>query len=517
MSSIPIVKTIKAMRGESLTIDLGKTFLGTLTAWMKRDANDLTFRSFSIINNRYLFLSKDKASDYLDGQGLVTEAVSGKWFFDVEQVLDGEDADTVETIYRGIIQFQNDITGSQGIETTDPLLLIANTFISHTDTPNELGEAGQILQMNLGRTALEFINKSIVGFGGTKSQFNDVLSDGNFMFVGDSPAAHTHTFASITSKPTTLSGFGITGTKTQFNTALSNGSFMFLDGVQEVNGEKSFVDGMFNLLNQAKTFGGKFRNTNTANRLYTLQNKDGVIAFISDLPTLPEVQPLNTKGDLYGYGTGIARLPIGAPGQILVPDPAEELGLKWVTNEGGEGGAIKLGDLTDVNSNVLPVNKNVIIGDGNFFGSRQLQTEDIQDYPDTIEAYITDNTIKGLLGSTLNWDVSNVYIGTPITGTVQGQKHITDSYYFEAVNDNVWMRLHRLLMVDDIIDHSEEIEAYITDGTTITKLIFVDNWDIDGVYIGVAITGTLQGQKHFNNAYFFEATNDDQWIRYPRV
>lgn len=51
---------------------------------------------------------------------------------------------------------------------------------------------------------------TIVGLTGTKAQFNTELSDGSFMFIGDAPTSHTHTFASLTSKPTTIGGYGIT-------------------------------------------------------------------------------------------------------------------------------------------------------------------------------------------------------------------------------------------------------------------------------------------------------------------
>lgn len=51
---------------------------------------------------------------------------------------------------------------------------------------------------------------SIVGITGTKAEFDTALSDGNFMYIGDAPTAHTHTFASLTSKPTTIAGYGIT-------------------------------------------------------------------------------------------------------------------------------------------------------------------------------------------------------------------------------------------------------------------------------------------------------------------
>lgn len=115
-NAIPNLRTIKALRGEALRIDLGKEFDGTLTSWMKRKPNDLEYRSFDIQDNRYLYLTKEKASDYVQGSE-VTSAIEGKWYFDVEQDIDGED---IKTIFQGTILFQNDITGSGGQEGVAP-------------------------------------------------------------------------------------------------------------------------------------------------------------------------------------------------------------------------------------------------------------------------------------------------------------------------------------------------------------------------------------------------------------
>jgi uncharacterized protein YaiE (UPF0345 family) len=41
--------------------------------------------------------------------------------------------------------------------------------------------------------------------------------------------------------------------------------------------------------------------------------------------------PLTTKGDLYGYNTTNARVPIGTNGQVLTADSTAALGLKWAT------------------------------------------------------------------------------------------------------------------------------------------------------------------------------------------
>jgi len=76
---------------------------------------------------------------------------------------------------------------------------------------------------------------------------------------------------------------GITGTKAQFNTAVTDGDIVYLDSVDTISGSKTFLDTKFILRNVANTFNGTFTNTNTANRVYTLQDSDGTVAFLSDI------------------------------------------------------------------------------------------------------------------------------------------------------------------------------------------------------------------------------------------
>jgi hypothetical protein len=47
--------------------------------------------------------------------------------------------------------------------------------------------------------------------------------------------------------------------------------------------------------------------------------------------------PLTTKGDVWGYSTTNARVPVGTNGQILTADSAEATGVKWATPAGGGG------------------------------------------------------------------------------------------------------------------------------------------------------------------------------------
>ena len=61
------------------------------------------------------------------------------------------------------------------------------------------------------------------------------------------------------------------------------------------------------------------------------------------------------------------------------------------------------------------------------------------------------------------------------------------------------------------------ISAYLTSGSTVANLLEnTANWDINGVYTGTSITGTYQGQKHYNGDYFFEAVADNLFIRLIR-
>lgn len=51
--------------------------------------------------------------------------------------------------------------------------------------------------------------------------------------------------------------------------------------------------------------------------------------------------PLTTKGDLWGYDSADARIPVGTDGQVLEANSFEALGVKWVDPNGGGIGSIR--------------------------------------------------------------------------------------------------------------------------------------------------------------------------------
>jgi hypothetical protein len=75
---------------------------------------------------------------------------------------------------------------------------------------------------------------------------------------------------------------------------------------------------------------------NTAGSLALNQYEGGVLYFRStsaatffDYVQTGSVSPLTTKGDIYGFSTLDARVPIGANDTVLTADSTQSLGLKW--------------------------------------------------------------------------------------------------------------------------------------------------------------------------------------------
>ena len=56
--------------------------------------------------------------------------------------------------------------------------------------------------------------------------------------------------------------------------------------------------------------------------------------------------PLTTKGDVWGYSTTNARVPVGTDGQVLTADSAEVTGMKWATAASGGMTSIASGSLS---------------------------------------------------------------------------------------------------------------------------------------------------------------------------
>jgi fibronectin-binding autotransporter adhesin len=110
-----------------------------------------------------------------------------------------------------------------------------------------------------------------------------------------------------------------------------------------------------------------------------------------------------------------------------------------------------------------------------------------------------------------------------VTGlTVNGNITITGTSNLngQIVSTNLSGTTNRLVQVNSggtISATNEIISAYISSGSTAATLLDNNsNWDINGIYTGTTITGTYQGQKHYNSNYFYEAIQDNVFIRLIR-
>ena len=136
----------------------------------------------------------------------------------------------------------------------------------------------------------------------------------------------------------------------------------------------------------------------------------------------------------------------------------------------------------------------------------------------TNDFYVTGGTFMGTT-LTLNRQNGSVTItgftsgggsGTFTGGTISGDLTLSS---LTGTTD-------RMLEVDSTGFVSAErtiISAYLTSGSTEANLLEdTNNWG-NKVYSGTTITGTYQGQKHYNSDYLFEAVDNNLWIRLSRV
>jgi hypothetical protein len=114
-------------------------------------------------------------------------------------------------------------------------------------------------------------------------------------------------------------------------------------------------------------------------------------------------------------------------------------------------------------------------------------------------------TINTMTGLTVNGNLT-------VTGTSQLDGGIS-SLAFTGTTD----RLVQVNSGGTFTAVTDVISAYISSGSTAaTDLSTTSNWDINGNYIGPAITGTFQGQKWYDSNYFYEAVQDNLFIRLIR-
>ena len=131
---------------------------------------------------------------------------------------------------------------------------------------------------------------------------------------------------------------------TNYNWATPADTDLVKDGAAAIRTLGSSIDTTTKNLNPQTTTGAlAYRsataNVNTALPIGTanqvLRVNSGGTA--PEWATTADQTPLTTKGDLFGFDTADARIPIGTNGHILTADSTQSLGLKWAAPAAGGG------------------------------------------------------------------------------------------------------------------------------------------------------------------------------------
>jgi hypothetical protein len=173
---------------------------------------------------------------------------------------------------------------------------------------------------------------------------------------------------------------------------------------------------------------------NTAGSLALNQYEGGVLYFRStsastffDYVQTGAVSPLTTKGDVWGYSTLDARIPVGANNTVLTADSAQALGVKWATPS--SGGMTLLSTTTasgtSTSISVTPTGYNYLYL--NIYG---LQNSTASNLLMTLNNYTTGNNYfvawSGRSAGSYNGSTNaNTY--ADLTGTVTCQASNTDN------------------------------------------------------------------------------------------
>jgi len=243
----------------------------------------------------------------------------------------------------------------------------------------------------------------------------------------------------------TISASTISAT-TYLNLPSMSGSFLPLSG-GTVTGATIFTNGLIANTISATTYynlpldvfttgvtvsnGSVTFNRNDSMSAYTFGFSGVNISVISD--------DVNKRITFSASTGGGSSLPTLNNSQIFIGDTSNVAQARNVSGDIG----LDYSGLTTIQPNVVTYDKMQVVSQHAVLGSPNLTGGTVEEIP-IIDGYVfSGDTVANLLDNVSNWDINGVYTGTPITGTYQGQSHYNSSYWFTAVNDNVWIRLIR--------------------------------------------------------------------------
>lgn len=144
--------------------------------------------------------------------------------------------------------------------------------------------------------------------------------------------------------------------------------------------------------------------------------------------------PLTTKGDVYGYSTVDARIPVGSNGQVLTADSAQALGLKW--DDPLTSPLTTKGDIVgyDTDDNRIPIGTNGQVLTADSAQALGLKWEDTQ-------TSFGKQTLTP--GATVDWDLdlgpfAQLTLGQDTTINAPTNIEIGATYVMKVINGASW-------------------------------------------------------------------------------
>lgn len=127
------------------------------------------------------------------------------------------------------------------------------------------------------------------------------------------------------------------------------------------------------------------------------------------------------------------------------------------------------------------------------------------------------NNGQVFVGNTSN-QATSVAMSGDIAIAVNGATTIqSDSVTYDKMQDTTQAALLGNQSGAGTVSEIPVVEAYLPSGSAIRTLLeTTSNWDVNGNYTGSTITGTFQGQSHYDGNYWFSAVDDNVWIRLIR-
>jgi hypothetical protein len=254
---------------------------------------------------------------YVDAQD-ASALANAKTYSDtlITQIIDGapNDANTLKELNDKIIAVQaiigsGDADADTIVNTVKELLAVFATFPEGVDLVT-------LLAAKVNKTDVYNALDSIVAGKVLDSRQGKVLND----LIVALQSGKQNTLVSGTNIKT-INGASVLGSGDIPVSAAAGGDMMLAD-VQTNSGLKTFLSGTFGLRNLANTFTSFFINSNTANRTYTLQNRNGTLADMADVnakmntpsgtvnflskfltPTTIGLSRLFDNGTFFGIGT----------------------------------------------------------------------------------------------------------------------------------------------------------------------------------------------------------------------